>query len=240
LPARLDRRTKVADYLALDDVSPVTSPPSTVTIAQRNGFSHLQVYKLVCKILHSRFGKLRLVPFWEFEKCKTSQSRLEFALAVQRSAAYVADVVYQRILSRPVVGDALFTAGGTGAGKTTAIRTNSQTSGLISEAAIVYDSNFNSLRSARAKMTLALEAGLRAIVIFVHRHPVEAYLQGVLPRALVEGPTVSIEGHLRMHRDALKTFLRCQRVFADNPQAAFLVLNNTGHEAELFRLILLI
>jgi hypothetical protein len=104
------------------------------------------------------------------------QSRLEFALAVQRSGAYVADAVYKRILSGPVVGDALFTAGGTGAGKTTAIRTSSQTKGLISEAAVVYDSNFNSLGSARAKVTLALEAGLRAIVIFVHRHPVEAYL----------------------------------------------------------------
>jgi hypothetical protein len=162
------------------------------------------------------------------------QSRLDFALAVQRSAAYVADAVYERILSGSVIGDALLTAGGTGAGKTTAIRTSSQTKGLISEAAIVYDSNFNSLGSARAKVTLALEAGLRVIVIFVHRHPVEAYLQGVLPRALGEGRTVSIEGHLRMHRDSLKTFLRCQRVFADNPQAAFLVLNNTGHEAEAF------
>jgi hypothetical protein len=81
-------------------------------------------------------------------------------LAVQRSAAHVADAVYERILSAPVARDALFTAGGTGAGKTTAIRTSSQTKGLISEAAIVYDSNFNSLASVRAKVTLALEAGL--------------------------------------------------------------------------------
>ena len=162
------------------------------------------------------------------------QSRLLFALAVQRSAAYVADEVYKRILSAPVLGDALFTAGGTGVGKTTAIRTSSQTSGLISEAAVVYDSNFSSLSSAKAKVTLALDAGLRVIVIFVHRHPVEAYLDGVLPRSLVEGRTVSIEGHLRMHRDALKTFLRCQRFFVESPQAAFLVLNNTGHEAEAF------
>ena len=162
------------------------------------------------------------------------KTRLQFAPAVQRSAAYVADEVYQRILSDPVLGDALFTAGGTGAGKTTAIRTSSQTKGLISEAAIVYDSNFNSLPSAKAKLTLALDAGLRAIVIFVHRHPVEAYLDGVLPRSLVEGRTVSIEGHLRMHRDAVKTFLRCQRFFSGNPKAAFLVLNNTGHESEAF------
>jgi hypothetical protein len=59
----------------------------------------------------------------------------------------------QTSLKCQVGGDALFTAGGTGAGKTTAIRTNSQTRGLISEAAVVYDSNFNSLGSARAKVT---------------------------------------------------------------------------------------
>ena len=162
------------------------------------------------------------------------ESRLKFAVAVQRSAAHIADQVFTRILSEPRTGDALFTAGGTGSGKTTAIRTTAQTQGLIASAAIIYDSNLNSFGSAKAKLELTLAAGLRAIVIFVHRHPVEAYLQGVLPRAFVEGRTVSIEGHLRMHRDSLKTFLRVQRMFADNPRAAFLVLNNTGHESEAF------
>ena len=71
-----------------------------------------------------------------------------------------------------------------------AIRTSTQTQSLIASAAIIYDSNFNSFASAKAKVELALAAGLRAIVIFVHRHPVEAYLQGVLPRAFVEGRTL--------------------------------------------------
>jgi hypothetical protein len=48
----------------------------------------------------------------------------------------------------------------------------------------------NHLRAKQAKVTLAPEAGLRVIVIFA----VEAYLEGVLPHALVEGRTVSIEG----------------------------------------------
>lgn len=44
----------------------------------------------------------------------------------------------------------------------------------------------------------------------------------------------SITAHLRMHRDSLKTFLRVQRAFAENPEAAFTVLNNTGHATEAF------
>jgi len=43
-----------------------------------------------------------------------------------------------------------------------------------------------------------------------------------------------------MHRDSLKTFLRCQKVFADNSQAAFLVLNNTAMKLRRFPPILLI
>ena len=35
LAARLDRRTKLADYLVPDDVSPVTSPPPAVAAAQK-------------------------------------------------------------------------------------------------------------------------------------------------------------------------------------------------------------
>ena len=129
---------------------------------------------------------------------------------------------------------ALFTAGGTGAGKTTSIRSTGQTAGLLTHARIIYDSNFNSLGSEKAKVELAIASGSTAVVIFVHRHPVESYLQGVLPRALEEGRTVSINAHLRMHRDSLKTFLRVQRAFAENPKAAFTVLNNTGHAAEAF------
>jgi hypothetical protein len=54
LATRLDRRTKFADYLAPDDVSPVTSPTSIVAVAQKNGFSHLQVYKACLQDLHNR------------------------------------------------------------------------------------------------------------------------------------------------------------------------------------------
>lgn len=159
-------------------------------------------------------------------------TRLRFASAVQKAAAKVADKTFAQILAERGSGMALFTAGGTGAGKTTSIRSTGQTAGLLANARIIYDSNFNSLASAKAKVESAIASGSVAVVIFVHRHPVESYLQGVLPRALEEGRTVSISGHLRMHRDSLKTFLRVQRAFAENPKAAFTVLNNTGHATE--------
>lgn len=71
-------------------------------------------------------------------------------------------------------------------------------------------------------------------MIYVHRNPVEAYLNGVIPRALEQGRTVSIEGHLRMHKDSRETFLKIQKRLQDNDNVGFTVLANTGHESESF------
>lgn len=71
-------------------------------------------------------------------------------------------------------------------------------------------------------------------MIYVHRNPVEAYLNGVIPRALEQGRTVSIEGHLRIHKDSRETFLKIQKLLQDNDNVGFTVLANTGHESESF------
>jgi hypothetical protein len=63
-------------------------------------------------------------------------------------------------------------------------------------ARVIYDSNFNSLKSAVAKVGLALEAKCKVKVIFVHGNP-EAHLEGVLPRAIEQGRTLI--GHLCLH-----------------------------------------
>jgi hypothetical protein len=37
-----------------------------------------------------------------------------------------------------------------------------------------------------------------------------------------------------MHRDSRKTFLKMRKLFISNKNVSFLVLSNTGHEAESF------
>jgi hypothetical protein len=162
------------------------------------------------------------------------ESKLKFAAAVRRSASRVASAVFAQVLSERGGGMALFTAGGTGVGKTTAIRSGAGAGNLLKEARIIYDSNFHRFESASRKVEMAVKAGSKVVVVFVHRHPVEAYLEGVVPRTLVEGRTVPITGHLRMHRDSLRTFLRVHAVFAADRRTAFMALNNTGHPTEAF------
>ena len=129
---------------------------------------------------------------------------------------------------------ALFTAGGTGAGKTTAIFRNGAAKAAFHGAAVIHDGNFNSFKPSKGKIDSVLGRGCRAIVVFVHRHPVAAFIKGVVPRALEQGRTVPIHAHLRMHKDSIETFLKAQRNFADNLNVSFIVLNNTGHEQESF------
>ena len=135
-----------------------------------------------------------------------------------------------------VEGWYFLTAGGTGAGKTTAIQSPAGMAGPLEHARLIYDSNFHRVVSNRRRLRMAVDAGSRAVIIFVHRHPVEAYLEGVVPRALMEGRTVPITGHLRMHRDSLSSFLEAHKAFAADPRIAFKVLNNTGHPTEAFPL----
>lgn len=155
------------------------------------------------------------------------ESRLKYALAVQKTAANLADQVFEQIVREDTPGAAYFTAGGTGAGKTTALKPE-----LMKRAGVVYDSNFNSEKSAFGKVDAALSARRSVVVLFVHRHPVEAYLKGVIPRATREGRTVSIEGHLRLHRDVLKTVRKALKTYAQDSRVGILVTNNTGHEVE--------
>jgi hypothetical protein len=169
------------------------------------------------------------------EYSASKENRLKYATAVQRSASVVADAVFAQILEESHGGSALFTAGGTGAGKTSSILAEGVAQQALQDATVIFDGNLNSYHSSKTKIEMALNAGLKVVVVFVHRHPVEAYLQGVLPRAVEQGRTVPIEGHMRIHRDARKTFLKVHKAFGiNNENLSFMVLSNTGHVAEVF------
>jgi len=70
---------------------------------------------------------------------KSLENKLKYAVAVQRSAAFIADAVFQRILDESNGGSALFTAGGTGAGKTTAIMRDGTGKRALEGATVIFD-----------------------------------------------------------------------------------------------------
>lgn len=104
----------------------------------------------------------------------------------------------------------VFTAGGTGAGKSTAINSVKAISDVANDAEMVYDTNMNGFESAKKKIDQALDSKRLVHVFYTYRDPVEALVNGALPRAMRMGRTVPLSEHLKTHvgaRDAIEQLI---------------------------------
>ena len=122
----------------------------------------------------------------------------------------------------------LFTAGGTGAGKSTGLS-------LLGDhgSEMTYDTNMNTFDSADAKVKQALDAGRNVHVAYTYRDPKDALVNGALPRAegqankFGSGRTVPIDEHIKTHQGALDTITQLQQKYADNPNVKFTTIDNS-------------
>jgi len=123
----------------------------------------------------------------------------------------------------PVV---LFTAGGTGAGKSTMLNSPDGQK-LGRDAEIIYDTNMNTLASAVQKIEQALAAKRQVAIFYTYRDPVEALTQGALPRAMRMGRTVPLVEHARTHAGAAKVMRELAVKYADNPNVQIRAYDNS-------------
>lgn len=154
--------------------------------------------------------------------------------AVHEPASWFIKQLYADKLSQVRPGDdVVFTSGGTGAGKTTAIESVPAAKAMSDSARIVYDTNMNSLKSAVQKIQQALDAGAEVHVLHVQRDPVEALVQGALPRAMRQarefgtGRTVPLTEHARTHRGAAEVIQQLAERYKDDPRVHITVIDNT-------------
>ncbi len=164
------------------------------------------------------------------EYAASKEGRTRWSAATQKPAGALADFLFEQALQHPNPDKppvVVMTAGGTGAGKTTALRRL----GLAADAQFVYDSNLGSKKSSIQKIDAARAAGNQVRVAFIQRDPVEALTGGVLPRAMDEGRVVGLEAHARMYRDAAENLGYLMRKYANDPQVQFIAINNSGGAA---------
>lgn len=127
----------------------------------------------------------------------------------------------------PVV---LFTAGGTGAGKTSAVQSVGDAFGRPE---IVYDTNMNTLASAVDKIDQALAAGRDVDIVYVYRDPVEALTGGAIPRAQRQaerfgtGRTVPLEEHARTHEGVGPTMEALAARYAGDDRVQIRAIDNS-------------
>jgi hypothetical protein len=150
--------------------------------------------------------------------------------AVHEPASYLVKQMYERKLAEPLKAgenaEVIFSGGGTGAGKTTGLEAAMRDNPDLRRAQIVYDTNLNGLASSVQKIDKALAAGKQVKIIYTARNPVDALVNGALPRAKRMGRTVPIEEHARTHVDSLDTMRQLQQLYAADDRVKIKVFDN--------------
>lgn len=155
---------------------------------------------------------------------------------VHENASAVAKAAYQKLLeTKQGEGNntVLFTAGGTGAGKSTAVRSL----GNPDDFPIIYDTNMNKAGSAVQKIDQALEHGYNVELNLIH-NDIKTSLQNALNRAermredLGSGRTVPLEEHINTHVGAPTTYLQLAEKYTPEvygDRVTFRAIDNSGN-----------
>lgn len=127
----------------------------------------------------------------------------------------------------------IFTAGGTGAGKTTGMEIVKKMDSRAGKAEMIYDTNMNSFDSADKKIKQALDAGRKVNIIYTYRDPIEALENGALKRAkrMEEtsgtGRTVPLSEHAKTHIGAREVIEQLAKKYAKNDKVQIRVIDNS-------------
>ena len=151
-------------------------------------------------------------------------------------SAFIKELYREALAEPPPPGKeptVLFTAGGTGAGKTSGIEGVPEIKKVQDTAQLVYDTNMNGYASSKKKIDQALEAGKNVQIVYVYRDPVEALVKGALPRAMRQeaqygtGRTVPLEIHAETHTGSLETVRKLAETYRGEERVQFHVVDNS-------------
>lgn len=102
---------------------------------------------------------------------------------VQEPSSYMAKQAWKQGLGNEGEYATLY-AGGSGSGKTSAIKDIPEIQGVKGKSAVVWDGNLSNYASAQKKIKEALAAGKQSPIIYVYRDPMESFTEGVVKRSL--------------------------------------------------------
>lgn len=152
---------------------------------------------------------------------------------VQKGASQLTDKVYSHLLEkREGKGNntVLITAGGTGVGKSTALR-----GGGIdpNKYAVVFDSNLTDTKSGISRIQQALDHGYNVRIHYVYAHPEAAYDRAIerterMAQEKGSGRPVSPQGHIDMHHKSYDSVPAIMEHFKDEPRVSIAASDNSG------------
>lgn len=147
---------------------------------------------------------------------------------VQEAASAFVKRLYADRLAAPTaagkVPTVVFTAGGTGAGKSSVGAT---TGALMNTADIVYDTTMSSFKSGDEKIKQALASGRNVTIAYVYRDPVEALTGGALPRAMSDGRTAPLSVLQESHTGSRKVIEQLAQKYANDERVSIIAIDNS-------------
>lgn len=100
--------------------------------------------------------------------------------AVQEASSAVAKDAWQELLKTSKGKDSLIYIGGSGTGKTSAVKNIFPKE--IENAGVILDGNLSTMKSAQARIQESLDAGVHPNLIYIYRDPVGSWVEGVVKR----------------------------------------------------------
>ena len=98
---------------------------------------------------------------------------------------------------------------------------------------IIMDGNLAKFESGKKKIDQALAAGKQVDINYVHRDPLEAFINGAIKRAVRQveefgtGRTVPLKTHVGTHVGANMTIRKLAKEYADEPRVIIAAANNS-------------
>lgn len=122
-----------------------------------------------------------------------------------------------------------FLAGGGGSGKGSA---TSLMGDVFARSTSVVDTTLSKLSSAQKKVEATLAAGKTAQIIMVLRDPIDAMVNGVVPRGIRTGRIVPLKAFIDAHTGAAQTVKALAEQYKDDPRVQVRVVDNRGGPGE--------
>lgn len=160
----------------------------------------------------------------------TKATRTRFSRAVYNPAKALADEIYRRQIRKAAPPEGwriLFTSGGTGAGKSTALAWLSEEPATDEHYDILVDGTLSDHQAAQAKIREALALGHRVTVIHVFRAFAET-VRLVVKRAIEMGRAVTLDNIAATHFRSRETLFKLLEEFGSRIKVR--VLENRGDE----------
>jgi len=103
--------------------------------------------------------------------------------SVQEPASELSKMAYLKLLKNKGKYATLY-AGGSGTGKTSAVKSIKSINKIISDSSVILDGNLSKYSTAIKRIKEATDAGKKVPIIYIYREPVDSLINGVVKRSI--------------------------------------------------------